>query len=293
MKKRKGIILAGGTGSRLMPMTGLLSKQVLPVYDKPMIYYPLSVLMLARISEILVISSPEHLPQLRETVLRLGNLGIEFKFISQPRPEGIAQALILGEDFLDGSPCALILGDNIFFGHGFSETLQNADENRSSAQIFVHQVNKPEQYGVIELNSDGKIIGIVEKPSVPRSNLAVTGLYFFDPSASQLARQLKPSQRGELEITDLNLLYLKNNNLFFHELGRGVAWFDAGTPSSLLDAAMYVSAIETRQQTKIAAPEEIALTNQWITVDQFLSLPNLAWDNEYSKYLRNLLELRK
>ena len=258
MKKRKGIILAGGTGSRLMPMTGLLSKQVLPVYDKPMIYYPLSVLMLARISEILVISSPEHLPQLRETVLRLGNLGIEFKFISQPRPEGIAQALILGEDFLDGSPCALILGDNIFFGHGFSETLQNADENRSSAQIFVHQVNKPEQYGVIELNSDGKIIGIVEKPSVPRSNLGVTGLYFFDPSASQLARQLKPSQRGELEITDLNLLYLRNNNLFFHELGRGVAWFDAGTPSSLLDAAMYVSAIETRQQTKIAAPEEIA-----------------------------------
>ena len=153
--------------------------------------------------------------------------------------------------------------------------------------------NKPEQYGVIELNSDGKIIGIVEKPKVPRSNLAVTGLYFFDPSASQLASQLKPSERGELEITDLNLLYLRNNNLLFHELGRGVAWFDAGTPSSLLDAAMYVSAIETRQHTKIAAPEEIALTNQWITPDQFLSLPNMAWDNEYSKYLRNLLKLRK
>ena len=275
-----------------MPMTGLLSKQVLPVYDKPMIYYPLSVLMLARISEILVVSSPEHLPQLRETILRLGNLGVEFEFVSQPRPEGIAQALVLGEDFLDGSPSALILGDNIFFGHGFVDVLQNADQNGSSAHIFVHQVNKPEQYGVIEINSDGKILGIVEKPEVPRSNLAVTGLYFFDPSASQLARRLKPSPRGELEITDLNLLYLENNNLLFHELGRGVAWFDAGTPSSLLDAAMYVSAIETRQCTKIAAPEEIALKNQWITPNQFFALPNMAWDNEYSKYLRNLPELR-
>ena len=292
MKRRKGIILAGGTGSRLMPMTGLLSKQVIPVYDKPMIYYPLSVLMLAEISEILVISSPEHLPQIKETILRLGNLGVRFDFIVQQSPDGIAQALILGEDFLDGSPSALILGDNIFFGHGFSDILQKADENGSSAQIFVHQVNKPEQYGVIELSSDDKIMGITEKPMIPRSNLAVTGLYFFDPLAPKLARQLKPSIRGELEITDLNLAYLENNNLLFHELGRGIAWFDAGTPASLLDAAMYVSAIETRQQTKIAAPEEIALSNQWITPDQFLSLPNMAWDNEYSKYLRNLLEFR-
>ena len=274
-----------------MPMTGLLSKQVIPVYDKPMIYYPLSVLMLAGISEILVISSPEHLPQIKETILRLGNLGVKFEFIIQQSPDGIAQALILGEDFLDRSS-ALILGDNIFFGHGFSDILQKADQNSSSAQIFVHQVNKPEQYGVIELNSDGKIMGIAEKPVMPRSNLAVTGLYFFDSEAPKLASQLKPSPRGELEITDLNLLYLESDNLLFHELGRGIAWFDAGTPASLLDAAMYVSAIETRQHTKIAAPEEIALTNQWITPDQFLSLPNMAWDNEYSKYLQNLVEPR-
>ena len=175
-----------------MPMTGLLSKQVIPVYDKPMIYYPLSVLMLAEISEILVISSPEHLPQIKETILRLGNLGVRFEFIVQQSPDGIAQALILGEDFLDGSPSALILGDNIFFGHGFSDILQKADENGSSAQIFVHQVNKPEQYGVIELSRDDKIMGIIEKPMMPRSNLAVTGLYFFDPLAPKLAKQLKP-----------------------------------------------------------------------------------------------------
>ena len=272
-----------------MPMTGLLSKQVIPVYDKPMIYYPLSVLMLAEISEILVISSPEHLPQIKETILRLGNLGVRFEFIVQQSPDGIAQALILGEDFLDGSPSALILGDNIFFGHGFSDILQKADENGSSAQIFVHQVNKPEQYGVIELSSDDKIMGITEKPVMPRSNLAVTGLYFFDKNVVNLSKKLKSSKRKELEIVDLLNKYKKKNKLSAEFLGRGGAWLDAGSIDDFYDTTAFVSAIEKRQGFKIACLEEISLRKKWISKKEINESIKFYGNCEYSKYLRLLI----
>lgn len=273
-------------------MTGTLSKQVLPVYDKPMIYYPLSILMLTGISEILVISSPEHLPQIKDTLERLGPIGIQFKFLIQKSPKGIADAMIIGEEFLNGSPSALVLGDNLFFGHGLSQILKLANENTTGAHIFVYPVNDPERYGVLELDSDGKILDIKEKPKKTFSNLAITGLYFFDSEASYIARQLKPSERGELEISDLNQVYLDKNRLSYYNFGRGFAWLDAGTPSSLLDAANFVSTVERRQGIKIAAPEEIALENGWITPEQLLNLPNAIEGNDYSQYLRDLVRGR-
>jgi len=288
MKKRKGIILAGGTGSRLQPMTGALSKQVLPIYDKPMIYYPLSILMLTGISDILVISSPEHLPLIKSTLTQLGPIGVQFTFMVQKKPKGIADAMIIGEEFLDGAPSALVLGDNIFFGNGLSQILKSANKNTTGAHIFVYPVNDPERYGVLELDRDKKILNIQEKPEKTTSRLAVTGLYFFDSEAPSLAKQLKPSNRGELEITDLNKIYLNNNRLTYYDFGRGFAWLDAGTPSSLLEAANFVSTVEHRQGIKIAAPEEIALHNGWVSKEQLLNLPNVKIDNDYSNYLRNL-----
>ncbi len=288
MKRRKGIILAGGHGSRLRPMTGVLSKQVLPVYDKPMIYYPLSTLMLAGLSEVLVISSPEHLPLLRNILEGLGPIGVNFEFREQINPRGIAEALIIGEAYLDGSPSALILGDNIFFGHGFRNILNEAGKKTNGATVFTYPVNDPSRYGVLELDKKNQILNIVEKPDSFLSNLAVTGLYFYDGKAAGFAKRLLPSKRGELEITDLNKAYLEQKKLSYLNFGRGFAWLDAGTPDSLLDAANFVSTVERRQGFKIAAPEEISLENGWITIDQLLALPNVQMENDYANYLKSL-----
>ena len=290
MLKRRGIILAGGSGSRLQPMTGLLSKQVLPVYDKPMIYYPLSVLMLAKITDILVITAPNHFKQISNMLIGLGDIGVSFQFIIQEEPRGIADALLLAQDFLDGSPCALILGDNIFFGHGFGEMLKDAGNIEDGARVFVYPVNDPERYGVLELDDSDEIKSIVEKPKTHVSDLAVTGLYFYDGNASLLASKLKPSSRGELEITDLNRLYLEMDKLSFCNLGRGFAWFDAGTPASLLDASNFVSTVERRQGLSIGVPEEIALDNAWIHSDDLRRLPNAQKKNDYAQYLARLIE---
>ena len=290
MIKRKGIILAGGTGSRLQPMTGVLSKQVLPVFDKPMIYYPLSVLMLAKINEILVITSPDHLKQISDILLSLGDIGVEFTFITQKTPRGIADALLLAKEFLNGSPSALILGDNIFFGHGFGELLREADSVVSGAKVFVYPVKDPERYGVLEIGKKNQIKGITEKPKSYVSDLAVTGLYFYDEDAPLLANKLRPSLRGELEITELNNLYLEMKKLSYYNLGRGFTWLDAGTPTSLLDASNFVSTVERRQGLKIGAPEEIALDNGWIDKDELKELPNAKKKNDYALYLRHLIE---
>ena len=289
MKKRKGIILAGGHGSRLMPMTGALSKQVLPVYDKPMVYYPLSVLMLAGISDILIISSPNHMPLLKKILEDLGDIGLNFEFRIQIEPRGIAEALIIADSYLDGHPSALILGDNIFFGHGFRGMLRQANSRALGATVFAYPVHDPSRYGVLELDDKNQIADIAEKPIDFISNLAVTGLYFYDEHAPAMARKLTPSKRGELEITDLNKAYLKTGTLNYVNFGRGFAWLDAGTPDSLLDAANFVSTVERRQGIKIAAPEEISFENGWISQSLFLTLPNIQMDNNYASYLKNLI----
>lgn len=289
MKKRKGIILAGGHGSRLMPMTGALSKQVLPVYDKPMVYYPLSVLMLAGISDILIISSPNHMPLLKKILEDLGDIGVNFEFRIQIEPRGIAEALIIADSYLDGHPSALILGDNIFFGHGFRGMLKQAISRAVGATVFAYPVHDPSRYGVLELDDKNQITNIAEKPVEFISNLAVTGLYFYDEHAPAMAKKLTPSKRGELEITDLNKAYLKTGTLNYVNFGRGFAWLDAGTPDSLLDAANFVSTVERRQGIKIAAPEEISFENGWISQSLFLTLPNIQMDNDYASYLKNLI----
>ena len=289
MKKRKGIILAGGHGSRLMPMTGALSKQVLPVYDKPMVYYPLSVLMLAGISDILIISSPNHMPLLKKILEDLGDIGLNFEFRIQIEPRGIAEALIIADSYLDGHPSALILGDNIFFGHGFRGMLRQANSRALGATVFAYPVHDPSRYGVLELDDKNQIADIAEKPIDFISNLAVTGLYFYDEHAPAMARKLTPSKRGELEITDLNKAYLKTGTLNYVNFGRGFAWLDAGTPDSLLDAANFVSTVERRQGIKIAAPEEISFENGWISQSLFLTLPNIQMDNNYASYLKKLI----
>ena len=289
MKKRKGIILAGGHGSRLMPMTGALSKQVLPVYDKPMVYYPLSVLMLAGISDILIISSPNHMPLLKKILEDLGDIGLNFEFRIQIEPRGIAEALIIADSYLDGHPSALILGDNIFFGHGFRGMLRQANSRALGATVFAYPVHDPSRYGVLELDDKNQIADIAEKPIDFISNLAVTGLYFYDEHAPAMAKKLTPSKRGELEITDLNKAYLKTGTLNYVNFGRGFAWLDAGTPDSLLDAANFVSTVERRQGIKIAAPEEISFENGWISQSLFLTLPNIQMDNNYASYLKNLI----
>ncbi len=287
---RKGIILAGGSGTRLYPATAVVSKQLLPVYDKPMIYYPLSCLMIAGIREILIISAPDQLPAYKHLLGDGNRLGMSISYAPQPKPSGIAEALIIAESFLNHSPSTLILGDNLFFGQGLSEILITAThETRKGATLFASRVRDPERFGVITYNN-GKILTLEEKPKKPKSNFAATGLYYYDSTAPERARSLKPSERGELEITDLNKLYLKDDELYVNLLGRGIAWLDTGTPSALLQAAMFIEVLSERQSLNVACVEEIAWRNKWITNNDLQTLINKMGNGDYSKYLSHLIE---
>jgi len=286
---RKGIILAGGSGTRLYPLTRVVSKQLLPVYDKPMIYYPLSTLMLAGMRDILVITTPHEQALFKQLLGDGQQWGIRLKFAMQPKPEGLAQALIIAEDFLDGKPSCLILGDNIFHGGGLLHVLQCADRRLDGATIFGYWVRNPERYGVVESDEALRVISIEEKPAVPRSNYAVTGLYFYDRRACDFARRLKPSSRGELEITDLNCCYLDDGSLTLERLGRGCAWLDTGTHESLQQASNFIETIETRQGLKIACPEEIAFLQGWIDEGQIRRLAEPLKKSGYGEYLMALL----
>ncbi len=288
--KRKGIILAGGSGTRLYPVTRAVSKQLMPVYDKPMIYYPLSVLMMADIREILIISTPYDLPQFKRLFGDGKQFGLEIAYAEQPKPEGLAQAFLIGAEFLAGAPACLVLGDNLFYGHDFSKTLQSATTRMKGATIFGYYVSNPEAYGVVEFNSAGVAVSLEEKPKEPKSKYAVPGLYFYDEHVVDMARSLKPSARGELEITDLNRLYLERGTLHVETLGRGLAWLDTGTHDSLLEAADFVRAIQNRQGLKIACIEEIALLKGWITKEQLAGLIKDLGKTSYADYLRGMLE---
>ena len=285
----KGILLAGGSGTRLHPLTGAISKQMLPVYDKPMVYYPLSTLMLAGIRDILVISTPEHTPLLNAMLGDGAQWGISLTYVVQPKPEGIAQAFLIGADFLDGQGSCLVLGDNIFYGHGLEDTLHRAASRTNGATVFGYQVVDPERYGVIEMDKDGKALSLEEKPKAPKSNIAVTGLYFYDSQVVDIARNLKPSHRGELEITDVYRRFLEQGQLTVEKLGRGNAWLDTGTPDSLVEAAQFVQTIEHRQGLKIACPEEIGFRNGWVGADEVTAQIAKAPNSEYSRYLKSLL----
>ena len=287
---RKGIILAGGSGTRLYPLTIALSKQLMPVYDKPMVYYPLSVLMLAGIRRILLISTPEDLPLFERLLGDGSQFGISLTYAAQPRPEGLAQAYHIGADFIGQSPSALVLGDNIFYGQYFSEAVENADARREGATIFGYHVAEPSAYGVVEFGPDGRVLSLEEKPAKPKSQFAIPGLYFYDNRAVALALDLKPSARGELEITDLNRRYLEDGKLHVEQLGRGTAWLDTGTHESLMEAAEFVSVIERRQGLKIACLEEIALRNKWISPAGLESQIARLGKSSYGAYLRGLLK---
>ena len=289
MTKRKGIILAGGSGTRLYPLTQAISKQLLPVYDKPMIYYPLSVLMLAGIREVLVINTP-HEQALFKALLSDGSQwGMDIQYAAQPSPDGLAQAYLIGRDFVAGQPSCLVLGDNIFYGHGFTDMLRRADARSEGATVFGYWVNDPERYGVAEFDAQGRVVGIEEKPPNPRSNYAVTGLYFYDGHASDYAAELKPSPRGELEITDLNRRYLEAGALHLEPLGRGHAWLDTGTHQSLLEASNFIETIEARQGLRVCCPEEIAFGNGWIDAAQVEKLAAPLAKNGYGQYLLSLV----
>jgi glucose-1-phosphate thymidylyltransferase len=288
--KRKGIILAGGSGTRLYPITQAVSKQLLPVYDKPMIYYPLAVLMLAGIREVLVINTPHEQEQFKRLLGDGSQWGMQIHYAVQASPDGLAQALLIAKDFLAGAPSCLVLGDNIFHGQGLSLLLSKADAQVDGATVFGYWVRDPERYGVAEFDSTGRVIGLEEKPAQPRSHYAVTGLYFYDGRAPELAAQLKPSPRGELEITDLNRLYLEEATLRLEKMGRGYAWLDTGTHESLLQASNFIETIEQRQGLRVCCPEEIAYFNRWIDAEQLKKLALPLSKNGYGQYLLGLLE---
>ena len=288
MTERKGIILAGGSGTRLYPLTIAVSKQLLPIYDKPMVYYPLTVLMLTGIRDILIITTPEDQAQFQRLLGDGSQWGINLHYKIQPNPEGLAQAFILAEDFLAGAPSAMVLGDNIFFGHGLPEVLAAADAQTSGATVFGYHVSDPERYGVVDFDVDGTVRAIIEKPEVPPSNYAVTGLYFVDGSAPERAKSVKPSARGELEITALLEVYLRDGNLRVEKMGRGYAWLDTGTHASLLDASNFVRTLTERQGLQVGSPDEVAYQSKWITKEQIAATSEKFGKNAYGRYLRQI-----
>ncbi|MDF5717923.1 MAG: glucose-1-phosphate thymidylyltransferase RfbA [Rhizonema sp. NSF051] len=286
----KGIILAGGSGTRLYPLTQVVSKQLMPVYDKPMIYYPLSTLMLAGIRDILIISTPAHLPLFQELLQDGSQWGLKFSYVEQPRPEGLAQAFILGKDFIGNDPVCLVLGDNLFYGHGFVEVLTRAAQLREGALIFGYRVAEPQHYGVVEFDATGQVVSLEEKPSIPKSNYAVPGIYFYDSQVAEIAAQLKPSARNELEITDLSKVYLGQGHLKVELLGRGYAWLDTGTHESLHQAATFIQTLEQRQGLKIACIEEIAYCQGYIDANQLHQLAKPLAKSSYGRYLMDIID---
>lgn len=293
MNRRKGIILAGGSGTRLYPTTQVISKQLLPVFDKPMIFYPLTTLMAAGIKDILIISTPDDTPHFENLFKDGSHWGLNIQYAVQPSPDGLAQAFIIGEEFIGDSSCAMVLGDNIFYGSDFTQTTIEASEEKSGASVFAYEVGDPERYGVVEFDENFKALSLEEKPENPKSNYAVTGLYFYDNKIVDIAKSIKPSRRGELEITDVNKIYLERDQLQVKVLKRGTAWLDTGTHDSLLDASQYVATIEKRQGLKIACPEEIAWQNKWISSEDFQALADNYGKSSYADYLHKIIKLQK